>query len=182
MSTQKFTKRERLLSSARSIVLQQGVAQLTLDGVANDAGVSKGGLLYHFPSKDALIAVLIQDVISDFEQRVDNAYALLPDIRGRWLKAFVEISFEDDATSLQTFLAIAAAIANRPDLIQPLQTALNEWTQKATQDGVPLEVAQLVITATNGVLLERMFWADAFHDRLKQSILDLIDSSVGKQR
>ena len=38
-----------------TILLEQGERAATLDAVAAAAGVSKGGLLYHFPSKDALV-------------------------------------------------------------------------------------------------------------------------------
>ena len=33
---------------------------MTLDVVAQAAGVSKGGLLYHFPSKESLLGALAQ--------------------------------------------------------------------------------------------------------------------------
>ena len=37
----------------------KGVAKLTLEAVAKEAGVSKGGLLYHFSNKEALIEGMI---------------------------------------------------------------------------------------------------------------------------
>ena len=42
--------RERILDAAESVVIEQGVTGMTLDAVAARAKVSKGGLLYHFPS------------------------------------------------------------------------------------------------------------------------------------
>ena len=45
----------RILSAAEAIVLERGVPALTLDAVAESAGLSKGGLIYHFESKEALI-------------------------------------------------------------------------------------------------------------------------------
>src|SRR5690242_2095382 len=43
--------RDRILEAAERVVAEIGAARLTLDVVAQAAGVSKGGLLYHFPSK-----------------------------------------------------------------------------------------------------------------------------------
>jgi AcrR family transcriptional regulator len=43
--------RERILEAAYTVAERSGAAALTLDAVAAEAKVSKGGLLYHFPSK-----------------------------------------------------------------------------------------------------------------------------------
>jgi AcrR family transcriptional regulator len=53
------SKRIQLLKSAANIVNEQGIEYLTLDAVAKRAGVSKGGLLYHFNNKAALIQGLV---------------------------------------------------------------------------------------------------------------------------
>jgi AcrR family transcriptional regulator len=181
MATKKTLKRDLLLVAAIQIALERGAAQLTLDAVASDAGVSKGGLLYHFPSKEALISGMIEYAIDDFERRIDDIFAALPDAHGRWLRAFVEASFDDDGISPHVFTAMTTAIANRPDLLQPLQSQLNQWIEKAAADGVPVETVQLVIAATNGVWLERIFWHDASHERLKKNLLSLITESAQKQ-
>jgi AcrR family transcriptional regulator len=47
---------DRILDAAEELVCTRGIAGFTLDGVAQAAGVSKGGLLYHFGSKDSLIS------------------------------------------------------------------------------------------------------------------------------
>lgn len=51
--------RDRLLDAAEVLLAEGGPRALTLDAVAAAAEVSKGGLLYHFPSKDALVEGLL---------------------------------------------------------------------------------------------------------------------------
>ena len=46
-----------LFVSKVSEIKEEGVVKLTLEAVAQRAGVSKGGLLYHYPSKEALIKI-----------------------------------------------------------------------------------------------------------------------------
>jgi len=46
--------RDRILNGLRSVLAEHGSGGVTLESVAAAAGVSKGGLLYHFPSKEAL--------------------------------------------------------------------------------------------------------------------------------
>ncbi|TAN63226.1 MAG: TetR/AcrR family transcriptional regulator, partial [Magnetospirillum sp.] len=43
---------DNIIDAAMAIVRDQGVAKLTLDEAAKKAGISKGGVLYHFKSKD----------------------------------------------------------------------------------------------------------------------------------
>jgi len=47
--------RDRILDAYETLLGESGERAATLDAVAGIAGVSKGGLLYHFGSKDALI-------------------------------------------------------------------------------------------------------------------------------
>ena len=49
---------EKIMVAAEAVVAREGVASLTMDGVAQEAGISKGGVLYHFRSKESLIARL----------------------------------------------------------------------------------------------------------------------------
>jgi len=49
------TTAERLLDAFEELLIDGGERSATLGAVAAAAGVSKGGLLYHFASKDALI-------------------------------------------------------------------------------------------------------------------------------
>lgn len=52
--------RERVLDAFESIVIGEGERTATLDATAKAAGVSKGGLLYHFASKDELAAGMLE--------------------------------------------------------------------------------------------------------------------------
>lgn len=52
--------RQRVLDAYQSILIADGERAATLDAVAKVAGVSKGGLLYHFASKDDLAEALAE--------------------------------------------------------------------------------------------------------------------------
>ncbi|ETJ34570.1 hypothetical protein Q604_UNBC11004G0001, partial [human gut metagenome] len=55
----RISKRQLILESAAAIINEKGADYLTLDAVAQRAGISKGGLFYHFKSKDELIKELV---------------------------------------------------------------------------------------------------------------------------
>lgn len=65
--------RERILTALRHLLSSGGLSAVTLEAVAAQAGVSKGGLLYHFPSKaDLLLGLLAQvrdTIVADMERQ-----------------------------------------------------------------------------------------------------------------
>lgn len=67
--------RRPLLDAAAEIIATRGGSALTLEAVAEQAGVSKGGLLYHFPSKDALMRALLEHLSAEHFAAIDAEYA-----------------------------------------------------------------------------------------------------------
>lgn len=59
--------RDAVLDAFEALLIDVGERAATLDAVARQAGVSKGGLLYHFPNKEALISALLErlDALAD---------------------------------------------------------------------------------------------------------------------
>ncbi|GAA4538620.1 TetR/AcrR family transcriptional regulator [Amycolatopsis samaneae] len=68
----KPSARERILDAYEQIVIDQGPG-VTLEGVAARAGVSKGGLLYHFGSKDALLEGLLERLLRLNDEDLEQA-------------------------------------------------------------------------------------------------------------
>ncbi len=57
---QQRSTRDRLLDAFEQLLVNEGSRAATLDAVAAAAGVSKGGLLYHFGSKEALVDGMVE--------------------------------------------------------------------------------------------------------------------------
>jgi AcrR family transcriptional regulator len=57
------SNREHVLAAATHVALRDGPGAVTIDAVVAESGMSRGGVLYHFPSKDALLQALVdQDI------------------------------------------------------------------------------------------------------------------------
>lgn len=63
--------REAVLDAFERIIIAEGERTATLDATAKAAGVSKGGLLYHFGSRHALIAGLVERLHRLVDEDVD---------------------------------------------------------------------------------------------------------------
>ena len=62
---------QQLLESAAMIAGRDGIAALSLNAVAREAGVSKGGLIHHFPNKQALIYALNQRYLDALAEKIE---------------------------------------------------------------------------------------------------------------
>jgi len=97
------------------VALRDGPGAVTIDAVVTEAGMSRGGVLYHFPSKDALLQALVDQDIDVVRERtgLDGGEALS---RERRLRAY-----HDACTAWSPergHVALAVALANNPALLR----------------------------------------------------------------
>ncbi|MGH6859266.1 MAG: TetR/AcrR family transcriptional regulator, partial [Phyllobacterium sp.] len=77
-----------ILNAAESVVVRDGAAHLTLDAVAEQAGISKASVIYDYKSKQALIQAVIERRVTQdkaFIQELTDSLGDMPSaiIRGR---------------------------------------------------------------------------------------------------
>jgi len=90
--------RKNLLDCAAQLIIDSGLPTLTLENVARQAGVSKGGLLHHYPGKDALIDGLFEQVVVWFGDLVDAAIEPDETCHGRFSRAYLRVIANIDMT------------------------------------------------------------------------------------
>src|SRR3546814_14786799 len=73
------SSREAMLDAAETVVVKHGAVRLTLDAVAKQAKASKGGVMYHFPSKEALLQALVTRAIERSHAARENLQPTSPD-------------------------------------------------------------------------------------------------------
>lgn len=66
-------RREHLLDAAAQVFAQRGYSDAQMDEIAAAADTSKGGLYFHFPNKEALIAAVIGRAGDILRRRVTRA-------------------------------------------------------------------------------------------------------------
>jgi TetR/AcrR family transcriptional regulator, transcriptional repressor for nem operon len=97
-----ISTRDRILESARDLVLRQGFSATTVDAVLEGAGASKGAFFHHFPSKAALGRALVERYADEDAQTLDAALTDAEQAEedpGRQLIALVR-SFEEVAEGM----------------------------------------------------------------------------------
>lgn len=82
--------RRALLDEAARITLEQGLSKVTFQAVADAVGVTKGGVMHHFATKDALILEVFYDAMVKFEAEVNAAMAKDPVSYGSFTRAYID--------------------------------------------------------------------------------------------
>jgi AcrR family transcriptional regulator len=157
-TTQTQATIDRLLDAAIQVIAEGGAQRLTLDAVAKKAGVSKGGLLHHFPSKNALIAALLERLYARFEALTVAYYEAEAEQPGRWLRAYIRASFDPDAPQIGLELtALLATYLHEDDaLVQRAEKDSRLWAERLTSDGVSAVRAALIRYTCDGYFTERL--------------------------
>lgn len=88
------TRRRQLIDCAIECLADAGYAGASLANVAQRAGVSKGVVLYHFRSKDALVETTVEEIFRALREFIVPRIEAEPDAQGR-LRAFItaQLSF-----------------------------------------------------------------------------------------
>lgn len=167
----------KILDAAALVTAEEGFSKLTIDKVAVKVGLSKGGVLYHFNSKDQLIEAMVRRVADTWKEGAENAYNEAKEGRGRMARGL--ISCLSDANNWSHNLrgvsaVVFAGLAHNPDLIEPLRETYRYIFKKLEADGLPEGTAETVLSSLDGMWL---WWTLGLKD-LDQDFLNKIKSSL----
>ncbi|SEA90707.1 TetR/AcrR family transcriptional regulator [Leifsonia sp. 21MFCrub1.1] len=140
--------RDRVLDAFEELLAEQSERAATLDAVAARAGVSKGGLLYHFASKEALAA----GVLDRFAALIDDDLAAMRAAPDGPVDYFLRTSIPTDSRFERAIVAIARlAQAADPRARDALASAQRRWLEVLQEAvGDPL-VARTIMLIGDGM-------------------------------
>jgi AcrR family transcriptional regulator len=141
--------RDALLDAAARLLLRDP-SKLTLDAVAEEAGVSKGGLLYHFSSKGQLLDAVVDRWEASFQAQID---ASADDEPGGWTRAYADASARDgtDQHSREIDSGILAVLALHPERLEAVRARYAGWQARFADDGIDPVDATVVRLAAEGL-------------------------------
>lgn len=147
--------RTRILDAAETIAAERGAQALTLEAAARLARVSKGGLLYHFPSKEALLRAMVGRLAAEMHAAFDAALATTPPGTGRAARAMLRWMLGDHPQRRERDLRIAsvllAAFYHDPALLDPVRALQERLRAMQRADGLAPGRAAVIAAALDGV-------------------------------
>ena len=170
MNKKSLLTNSQIIQAALSVAAEKGAGKVTLDAVAKAAGVSKGGLIYHFPSKEALISAMVQQLIEEAEcqrslqERTESStLAAVLQTRAHFTRQIAG----------NTAMAILAAAAEQPALLQPVQQHNKDVMQQIQAEHGNSLQATLLLLASEALI---------YHDLLNLSPFTAAERSALEQQ
>jgi len=164
--------RDRILEAADQLVAAQGASNLTLDAVAQAAGLSKGGLLYHFPSKDALLMGMLDRHCEQMDQRCAEVHAgLAEDDFAGHLKAHVLGLLRWTTVRPEVGAAMFAAAANNPSLLETIRKRYADDVARMAEHPNAFARGAVVMLATDGLLMGEVWKLTPFTPEQREQIV-----------
>jgi AcrR family transcriptional regulator len=176
----KRDSRELILQAAEEIVAKRGPAFLTLETAANQAKVSKGGLFYHFRSKEALLEAMICRSMELLEsEHLKYAESLTGERNGK-IKANIIGTLRHLEGQRPVLTAVIAAIANNPKLVEPMKESMRKEFQDLSKEiTLRTEDIAILFLASQGLLLMELlnlsFLTPSQIRKVTQRMLQLVE-------
>lgn len=142
--------KDLILEAAERVVARRGPAHLTLDAVAAEAGLSKGGLLYNFPSKQSLVEGMIDTFIERHRHRLTELRAAEGDGPNAAIRSMLTAK-KSLPIDRGTGLAILAGLAENPELLAPLRREVEGTLEDLRENSADPMLATLVWLASDGL-------------------------------
>jgi len=178
--------RDRMLDAAEIVAERQGIANLTRDAVAAEAGMSKGGLLHHFPSKDQLVEAMVVRCAENWRAYYMDAYARTPEGPGRMTRALIGHCLTDvhawTDQLRRSSASVFAALAQNPALIQPMRAVYRDLHGRIADDGLPPGVGEAVVATTDGLWLDWVLGLVPVNQKLLDRVRHALEGMLARSQ
>jgi AcrR family transcriptional regulator len=176
------SSRERILEAASELAHDVGAGNISLDAVAERAGISKGGLLYNFPTKLQLLRALVARHVERMEAQTLDALQRQGGDGDALIRAVLEAScIVEPDTKRPKPTGILAAIAEDPDLIVPVREYHRRLIRRLRETSPQPERAFVAFLALEGLQAQNLFEIDALTQEDQERVLAFLRAFIGAE-
>jgi len=166
------SSRDLIVDAAQAVVLEGGAAHMTLDAVAAKAGVSKGGLLYHFPNKKALLRAMLNRRVQRLEEARKQKRAQLPEGPTREITAYVLSLLDRDRKTERISAGLLASAAHDLKLLEPLRGDYRKLVRELSSSGLKFERVAVATLAAHGLRFLEILSLSPLQERQRGAVIE----------
>jgi len=174
-----------ILEAAVRVAQREGFSGLTIDAVAREAGISKGGLFHYFPTKQHLLQAVVEHFGLEAAAVLKNRIERIPaDEKARMIRAMFSVAFpEFHGSSPETdpehqymrshrdfMLGMMVASRDNRDLVLRLRGQTRMLMQSLLSDPETANKELLLWLAMDGLWMWRLMGIVEDADDLYQTI------------
>ena len=175
-------KKKSILIAAADIVKEEGVAKLTLEAVAKKAGLSKGGLLYHYSNKEALIKGMVQDWTYNYFNSIETLIKNNTKSKvSSWTDAYIKATLSDLNNDKRLSSALIAAMFTNPSLLEEYKKEYHILLGKLMNDDIdPIKVT-IIRLAIDGFWFSEIFELSPLDEKLKNGVIHKLSRMIKEE-
>ena len=166
--------KSKILEAARRIVESRGAGCLTFDELARVSGVTRGGITYHFPTKEDLLRALLE---SDFAQWSEAEDSLKPDdcdAETARVIGFIRAFTAQDKARQRFHIGMLSAATLDPSLMDPCRREVQarlgrkRWTDRDLR-------LHLLHLAAEGLMWQELFQMFALPPAARKRLVAMME-------
>jgi AcrR family transcriptional regulator len=121
------SSKTKILEAAIRVTEREGITHLTLEAVAEEAGVTKGGLLYHFRTREELLLEIQRHLTAGWEERLlaELGKPLAEATPQERAAAYARVGAQGGASKAE--LAFMVEATARPELARAWDALMERW-------------------------------------------------------
>ncbi len=183
MNTRIYTNaKDQILEAAEKVAMELGIAQFTIQNVAKMAGLTKGGVTYHYNSKEDLLAALLEKLQKEMFGKLEQSYIKEENKPGRTARTILKMFLDQGGEIQSRFFRIAsvmiAVYVYYPNLFESMRQRFKIIMELMKKDELPQEITAIVLACMQGLMMARVFglyeYDDAFIGRMREQLEALI--------
>jgi AcrR family transcriptional regulator len=160
-------KKNIIFQASIKLITEKGLNNFTMNNVCQEAGISKGGFIYHFPSKEALLNELNAYIIQFSMDLIQKEKANSDSFTEAYIKGCIKGYDRNEKRAYSALLNYYSEV----DIKKTWESFYVEIKNNLLKEHSP-EVVNLIILATDGMWLRN----DVFStEELKKSLQLLLE-------
>ncbi|TCU21628.1 TetR family transcriptional regulator [Rhizobium laguerreae] len=173
--------RQQLLEVAARLAASDGMAAVTLDAVSAASSVSKGGLLHHFPTKNALLDALFESLLEKFDADIEELMRGDPLPLGRFTRAYLRAvsGLKERPDDSRSWTQVTIALLAEPRL----RLRWRQWVQARAEEYIGTDSsldAQVVRFAADGLWFADTLESHDINGVLRRDLIDRLVELTGR--
>ncbi|OUS20252.1 hypothetical protein A9Q95_07565 [Rhodobacterales bacterium 59_46_T64] len=170
ITSSKMKTRNRIIAAARDLAAERGPRHISIAEVAVRAGLSKGGVLYHFHTKAEMLAAIVSFHVEKTAERIEHH---MPEAgQNRLAQALIAAHRDERQEPTPASSGIFAVLAEHSNLLDPVrrhQQTILDTLQRESNDP---ELAMIVLLALEGMRAFSLFEFDVLAPETEETLLD----------
>ncbi|MFI0463699.1 TetR/AcrR family transcriptional regulator [Saccharopolyspora sp. 5N102] len=165
-----------ILEAARRVAERSGIGGLTLDAAAQEAGLSKPGLMYHFATKEQMRVAVAEHITATWEEAMlaELGKPLDEATAAERVRAYCRVAVEPAGGKAD--LAIFVDSAHEEAWLAPWRAMLRRWLEEPAlapdSPSVDMAVARL---AADGLWMADASGTSGYDQAMRAAVIDRIE-------